>query len=144
MNSEIVTYDPKKLIVVYGSKEVTGFAEDDMVTIKPLGDGTQIYSGADGSVGRSIDPNQTYEVTISLSTASKTNDYFSNVYNLDRSTGRGILPLTIKDLSGTTMFQANQAWITNFPEHKRTRKIESQEWTFNTGQVETPIIGGNI
>lgn len=143
MSDGVVTYNPKMLVIVYGSREVYGFAEDDMVTIKPLGEGTQIYSGADGSVGRSMDPNQTYEVTIALATTSKTNDYFSNVYNLDRSTGRGILPLTIKDLSGTTVFQANQAWITNFPEHKRGRKIEAQEWVFHTGQVANPMIGGN-
>lgn len=143
MSDGVVTYNPKMLVIVYGSREVDGLAEDDMVTIKPLGEGTQIYSGADGSVGRSMDPNQTYEVTIALATTSKTNDYFSNVYNLDRSTGRGILPLTIKDLSGTTVFQANQAWITNFPEHKRGRKIEAQEWVFHTGQVANPMIGGN-
>lgn len=143
MSDGVVTYNPKMLVIVYGSREVDGFAEDDMVKIKPLGEGTQIYSGADGSVGRSMDPNQTYEVTIALATTSKTNDYFSNVYNLDRSTGRGILPLTIKDLSGTTVFQANQAWITNFPEHKRGRKIEAQEWVFHTGQVANPMIGGN-
>lgn len=143
MSDGVVTYNSKMLVIVYGSREVDGFAEDDMVTIKPLGEGTQIYSGADGSVGRSMDPNQTYEVTIALATTSKTNDYFSNVYNLDRSTGRGILPLTIKDLSGTTVFQANQAWITNFPEHKRGRKIEAQEWVFHTGQVANPMIGGN-
>lgn len=143
MSDGVVTYNPKMLVIVYGSREVDGFAEDDMVTIKPLGEGTQIYSGADGSVGRSMDPNQTYEVTIALATTSKTNDYFSNVYNLDCSTGRGILPLTIKDLSGTTVFQANQAWITNFPEHKRGRKIEAQEWVFHTGQVANPMIGGN-
>lgn len=143
MSDGVVTYNPKMLVIVYGSREVDGFAEDDMVTIKPLGEGTQIYSGADGSVGRSMDPNQTYEVTIALATTSKTNDYFSNVYNLDRSTGRGILPLTIKDLSGTTVFQANQAWITNFPEHTRGRKIEAQEWVFHTGQVANPMIGGN-
>lgn len=143
MSDGVVTYNPKMLVIVYGSREVDGFAEDDMVTIKPLGEGTQIYSGADGSVGRSMDPNQTYEVTIALATTSKTNDYFSNVYNLDRSTGRGILPLTIKDLSGTTVFQANQAWITNFPEHKRGRKIEAQEWVFHTGHVANPMIGGN-
>ncbi|EHR38504.1 DUF3277 family protein [Megamonas funiformis] len=143
MSDGVVTYNPKMLVIVYGSREVDGFAEDDMVTIKPLGEGTQIYSGADGSVGRSMDPNQTYEVTIALATTSKTNDYFSNVYNLDRSTGRGILPLTIKDLSGTTVFQANQAWITNFPEHKRGRKIEAQEWVFHTGQVANLMIGGN-
>ena len=145
MSDGVVTYNPKMLVIVYGSREVDGFAEDDMVTIKPLGEGTQIYSGADGSVGRSMDPNQTYEVTIALATTSKTNDYFSNVYNLDRSTGRGILPLTIKDLSGTTVFQANQAWITNFPEHKRGRKIEAQEWNEpKTGKLTFPSNNNSV
>lgn len=141
--SDVLTYNPKKNIIIYGAKQLTGFAEDDMITIKPLGDGMQIFSGADGEVGRSIDPNSTYEVTVSLATSSKSNDYLSNCFNKDRKTGNNMLPLIIKDLSGSTLFFAKQAWIKNFPETKRGRKISNQDWTFNTGQVDDPIIGGN-
>jgi hypothetical protein len=141
--SNVLTYNPKKNIIIYGAKQLTGFAEDDMITIKPLGDGMQIFSGADGEVGRSIDPNSTYEVTVSLATSSKSNDYLSNCFNKDRKTGNNMLPLIIKDLSGSTLFFAKQAWIKNFPESKRGRKISNQDWTFNTGQVDDPIIGGN-
>lgn len=141
--SDVLTYNPKKNIIIYGAKQLTGFAEDDMITIKPLGDGMQIFSGADGEVGRSIDPNSTYEVTVSLATFSKSNDYLSNCFNKDRKTGNNMLPLIIKDLSGSTLFFAKQAWIKNFPESKRGRKISNQDWTFNTGQVDDPIIGGN-
>ena len=141
--SDVLTYNPKKNIIIYGAKQLTGFAEDDMITIKPLGDGMQIFSGADGEVGRSIDPNRTYEVTVSLATSSKSNDYLSACFNKDRKTGRNMLPLIIKDLSGSTLFFAKQAWIKNFPESKRGRKISNQDWTFNTGQVDDPIIGGN-
>lgn len=141
--SDVLTYNPKKNIIIYGAKQLTGFAEDDMITIKPLGDGMQIFSGADGEVGRSIDPNSTYEVTVSLATSSKSNDYLSNCFNKDRKTGNNMLPLIIKDLSGSTLFFAKQAWIKNFPESKRGRKISNQDWTFNTGQVDEPIIGGN-
>lgn len=141
--SDVLTYNPKKNIIIYGAKQLTGFAEDDMITIKPLGDGMQIFSGADGEVGRSIDPNSTYEVTVSLATSSKSNDYLSACFNKDRKTGRNMLPLIIKDLSGSTLFFAKQAWIKNFPESKRGRKISNQDWTFNTGQVDDPIIGGN-
>ena len=140
---DVLTYNPKKNIIIYGAKQLTGFAEDDMITIKPLGDGMQIFSGADGEVGRSIDPNSTYEVTVSLATSSKSNDYLSNCFNKDRKTGNNMLPLIIKDLSGSTLFFAKQAWIKNFPESKRGRKISNQDWTFNTGQVDDPIIGGN-
>lgn len=141
--TDVLTYNPKKNIIIYGAKQLTGFAEDDMITIKPLGDGMQIFSGADGEVGRSIDPNSTYEVTVSLATSSKSNDYLSNCFNKDRKTGNNMLPLIIKDLSGSTLFFAKQAWIKNFPESKRGRKISNQDWTFNTGQVDDPIIGGN-
>lgn len=141
--SDVLTYNPKKNIIIYGAKQLTGFAEDDMITIKPLGDGMQIFSGADGEVGRSIDPNSTYEVTVSLATSSKSNDYLSNCFNKDRKTGSNMQPLIIKDLSGSTLFFAKQAWIKNFPESKRGRKISNQDWTFNTGQVDDPIIGGN-
>lgn len=141
--SDVLTYNPKKNIVIYGGRQLTGFAEDDMVEIKPLGDGMQIYSGADGEVARSIDPNQTYEITISLSTASKSNDYLSSCFNKDRATGNNMLPLIVKDLSGSTLFFAKQAWVQNFPDAKKGREVDSQEWVFNTGQVDNPIIGGN-
>lgn len=141
--SDVLTYDPKKNIIIYGGRQLTGFAEDDMITIKPLGDGMQIYSGADGEVGRSVDPNRTFEVKVSLATSSKSNDYLSECYNKDRRTGNYMLPLTIKDLSGSTLFFAKQAWVQNFPESKRGRKIDNQDWTFNTGQVNDPVIGGN-
>lgn len=141
--SDVLTYAPKKNIIIYGGRQLTGFAEDDMITIKPLGDGMQIYSGADGEVGRSVDPNRTFEVKVSLATSSKSNDYLSECYNKDRRTGSYMLPLTIKDLSGSTLFFAKQAWVQNFPESKRGRKIDNQDWTFNTGQVNDPVIGGN-
>lgn len=143
MSGTVKTYDPKKNMIIFGGKQITGMAEDDMITIKPLGDGMQIYCGADGEVGRSVDPNMTYEVSVSLATTSKSNDYLSDTYNLDRATGKGLMPLLVKDLSGSTLFSAPQAWIQNMPESKRGRKIDAQKWVFNTGAVEAPIIGGN-
>lgn len=141
--SDVRTYDPKKNVIIFGSKQITGFAENDMITIKPLGDGFRIYSGADGEVGRSVDPNSTFEIEISLATTSHSNEYLSECYNKDRETGNGMEPLTIKDLSGETRFFAKQAWIKNFAESKRGRKIDSQKWIFHTGQTSNVIIGGN-
>ena len=137
------TYDPKKVIIIFGARQLTGMAEDDMVTISPLGDGMQIFSGADGEVARSVDPNCTYEVTVALSTASQSNVYLSNMFNYDKATGDGVAPLLIKDMSGTTLFSAGEAWVVNMPEATRGRTIDTQEWKFNTGAVTDAIIGGN-
>lgn len=139
----VLTYDPKRVQVIFGAKRLSGFADDSIISIAPHGEGMQLYVGADGEAGRSIDPDHTFEVTISLATTSKSNTYLSGVYNLDRATGKGMLPLMIKDLSGDTLFFAEQAWVSNFPEAGRGRTIDTQEWVIQTGQVDNPIIGGN-
>ena len=138
------TYDPKKIIIIFGVRRLTGMSEDSIVSIKPQGDGLQTYVGADGDVARSLDPDATYEVTVSLNTTSNSNDYLSNMYNYDRKTGNGIAPLLIKDLAGTTLFSAPEAWVSNMPEASRGLTVDTQEWVFHTGQVEDAIIGGLV
>lgn len=139
----VLTYDPRKVIVIFGNNQITGFSEDEMVTIAPHGEGMQLYSGADGGVARSIDPDHTFEVTLHLATSSKSNTILSNAYNNDRATGQYIQPLLIKDLSGQTLFSAGQSWVSNFPESTRGRTIDTQDWVLQTGNVDAPIIGGN-
>jgi hypothetical protein len=139
----VLTYDPKKVIVVLGARTITGFAEDDMITIAPHGEGMQLFVGADGEVARSVDPDHTFEVTFHLSSASKSNTYLSGLYNADRVTGQFILPLLIKDMAGDTLFSAAQAWVSNFPEATRSRTIGTQDWVIQTGQIDMPIVGGN-
>lgn len=138
------TYDPKKIIIIFGVRRLTGMSEDSIVSIKPNGEGLQTYVGADGDVARSLDPDATYEVTVSLNTTSNSNDYLSNMYNYDRETGNGIAPLLIKDLAGTTLFSAPEAWVSNMPEESRGLTVDTQEWVFHTGQVEDAIIGGLV
>ena len=138
------TYDPKKVIIIFGVRRLTGMSEDSIVSIKPNGEGLQTYVGADGDVARSLDPDATYEVTVSLNTTSNSNDYLSNMYNYDRETGNGIAPLLIKDLAGTTLFSAPEAWVSNMPEASRGLTVDTQEWVFHTGQVEDAIIGGLV
>ncbi len=137
------TYDPKKVMVQFGNRQITGFSSDSIISITPNGEGVQKYVGADGEVQRALDPDMTYNVEITLANTSKSNDYFSNCYNTDRTTGKGYKPLLIKDLSGETLFFASEAWVTNMPEFGRGRQIGEVSWTIATGAVEAPVLGGN-
>jgi len=139
----VLTYNPKKVIVIFGAHQITGFSEDSIISIEPHGEGMQKYVGADGEVARSIDPDETFTITVPLASTSKSNTYLSALYNRDRHTGTTMLPILIKDLSGDTLFHAEQAWVQNFPEGGRGRVVEEQEWTIDTGQVTNPILGGN-
>ena len=142
MSTSVLTYDPRKVVVIFGYDRITGFAEDEMVKIKPNGEGMQIYVGADGEVGRSVDPNHTFEITINLASTSKSNNTFTKAYNADRVNGSGKRSLLVKDLSGDTLFFAKEAWPSNFPEAAKGRKIANHEWVLHTGQITDPILGG--
>lgn len=140
--AEVKTYRAKDVMVIYGAKQLHGFSEDSVVSVKPHGEGAQLYVSADGEVARSMDPDKTLEITVTLAHTSESNDYLSKLYEMDRETGKGLLPISVKDLSGRTLAQASEAWITNHAEVKRAKNISEQEWVFNTGKASFTV-GGN-
>ena len=100
MSSKIKTYNPKEVIVTCGTHIVTGYADDSFISIEPNGDGITKKTGCDGEIARSISPDNTYKVKLTLLQTSDSNSYFSGMVNLDRDTGNGLFPILIKDLKG--------------------------------------------
>lgn len=138
----MATYDPKKCIIIFGGVEIKGFSEDSIIEAEPLGDGIKTVVGCDGETSRSIDPNQSWRVTLSLATTSSSNDFLSATHIADRNTGKGVLPLLFKDLSGRTTFFASQAWITKMPNITREKEVGECEWVLETGAADV-YVGGN-
>lgn len=138
----VKTYDPKKVNVIFAGTEITGYADDDFVEIEPLGDGIKSTIGADGEVARSIDPDSRVKVTLKLTSASGANDTLTAQYKLDQSTGGGIAPLLIKDLSGSTLLSAAQAWVTKLPKTTKGKEVGTIEWELETGPADFTV-GGN-
>lgn len=131
---ELGTYDPKKVVVLFGGLEITGFAEDSIIKIKPMSDGINSIVGAHGDVVRTISPDGRHEATINLLQSSSSNDLLAVIHARDKSVGDGVLPLVVKDLSGRMTFYDSLAWIVNNPETNRTNDAAdgSQEWTIHT------------
>ncbi len=138
----VTTYDPKKNLTIFGGIELKGFSESSMIEAEPLGDGMKSVVGCDGETARSLDPNQNWKVTVTLMATSKSNDYLSAIHVADRNTGKGILPMLFKDLSGRTTFFASQAWITKMPSITREKEVKETEWVFETGPADV-FVGGN-
>lgn len=139
----VKSYDPKKVLVIYGGKEIHGFTDDAIVEIEPKGDGITSVTGCDGEVTRNIDPNRQYTVTIKLKQTSDSNDYLSECHTYDLATLNGMKPLSINDLTGRTKFFVNEAWITKNPTNSKGKESDTNEWVLETGAVEDYFIGGN-
>lgn len=133
MSGQIMTYNPKEVIVSFGSHMVSGYAEDSFVTIDPNGDGVTKKVGCDGEIVRSVSPDDTYVIKLSLLHTSQTNKWLQNKFNQDVKTGDGIFPVMIKDLKGGMLFSSDAAWPTKPASRGFGKEASNREWELHTG-----------
>lgn len=132
----IKTYNPKEVIVTLGNHIVTGYADDSFVSIDPNGDGVTKKVGCDGEVVRSISPDETYIVKISVLQTSDTNAFLQQRLAMDRKTGNGMFPILIKDLKGGMVFSADAAWPAKSASRGYGKEAGNREWELHTGAGE--------
>lgn len=137
------TYDPKLIIITFGPVIVSGYAEGTFLSIARNGDVFEKSKGADGSVDRINRNANDYSATLTLKQTSLTNDAFSLILKQDQLTNTGKYPLTVKDLNGTTLFFAPQAWIGKDPDPEYSDSLSAREWRLDTGNAQFTQ-GGNI
>ena len=133
MGGKIKTYNPKEVIVTLGSHIVTGYADDSFVSVEPNGDGVTKKVGCDGEIVRSVSPDDTYNVKLSVLQTSPTNSFLQNRFNQDIQTGEGMFPLMIHDLKGGLLFSTDSAWPVRSAARGFGRESANREWDLSTG-----------
>ena len=142
-DNNVRTYDPKLVIITFGAVIFSGYAEGTFVAITQNGDSFEKVRGADGGVDRVNKNANDYSVAITLKRTSLTNDALSAIAIADKQANSGKYPLTVKDLNGTSLFFAEQAWIGKEPDPEDADTISNREWRIDTGPA-AQFIGGNI
>ena len=128
-------YDPRKILISLGPHVVTGYADGTFVNIEAHGDGVSKEVGADGEVVRSIDPDETATVTISVQYGSPTIAFCQQAYDRDRKTsGEGSFPILIKDLKGNLVFSSEDAWVQNSIPREFAKTGTGREISIETGK----------
>ena len=135
----IKTYDPRKVLISLGPHSVTGYSDGTFVNIVPHGEGVAKKVGADGEIVRSIDPDRSSTVTLTLLQSSPTVAFCQRQYDLDRDTGDGMFPILVTDLKGGLLFSAQEAWVVNPPEREFAKEDTDREIEIATGES---TIGG--
>ena len=135
MADAIKTYNPKEVVVACGTHIVSGYADDSFISIEPDGDGITKKVGCDGEIARSISPDNTYKVKITLLQNSDSNSFFSNIADYDRATGNGLFPVLIKDLRGGLLFATEAAWVIKKSPATRGKETNNREWEIDTASA---------
>lgn len=134
-SGKLKTYNPKDTLVAAGTHAVTGYADDSFISIEPSGDGITKKTGCDGEIVRSISPDKSYVVKITLLQTSDSNSFLQESYNRDVEYGDAIFPLMIQDLMGSLLFSADQAWVAKPATRGRGKEAGTNEWEIHTGMA---------
>tara|TARA_R110002050_G_scaffold81700_2_gene174910 strand:- start:16 stop:447 length:432 start_codon:yes stop_codon:yes gene_type:complete len=142
MSQSIGTFDFKKLSVIFGVSQITGFSEGDAVEIAEENDAFNSVGGADGYVDRVKNNSNFLTITLRLRQTSPTNQVLSGLHNADRLASTP-LPILIKDRSGNTLISATAAWIIKHPTTSFGNEAKEREWMIKTGSTYVVNLGGN-
>lgn len=82
-------------------------------------------------------------IRIGLTQTAISNDVFSELVSLDRSTGTVRLEVVIKDTAGTSLFSSTTAYIESFPETTFSASQTERNWTILCDAMDGYFVGGN-
>jgi hypothetical protein len=136
------TFSPKETAVIVGSAIISGFADGTYIDAERTSDSFTMSSGADGQVTRVASADKSGTITLTLAQSSPSNDVLSAIALNDENTGTGVVPIAIKDNSGTTTLVAAEGWIRKPANVSFSKEIETREWVIDCAEVEF-FVGGN-
>jgi len=141
--STLAHYSPEDVIVlVAGSIPISGMAEGTFVSVTKEDAPFTTKVSADGVVSRNYTNSQVYNITLTLHSASSSNDLLTRLWRIDELTQRGKFSVLVKDPLGSSLFHSNVGWVSKTPNLEFADKITNRDWTITCTQG-TVNFGGN-
>jgi hypothetical protein len=137
------TIDPKKIIVVFKGRPITGFADGTYLQIERNADTWNTKVGCSGHVARSKSNDRSGTVKITLMQTSSDNDFLSLCAELDENGNAGVGELKIKDALGTSDYRSSAAFVLKPAAASQSNNVENREWTLFCADLSI-FNGGNI
>ena len=141
----VKNYDPGRVVVTLGAI-IVGYMDGSFVKVARNEATFKTQVGAGGDVTRVRSRNKTGAVTITLQQSSPSNDYLSGLHAIGELTGFAgldIRPLTVKDLNGTTLYHAAEAWVEKPADGEFADDGLGREWTIACAELKMHS-GGSV
>lgn len=124
-------YDPNSVVVTWGPYLLQGFMDGTWLEVTRDEDAFMKKIGADGEAARARNKNRGGSVTLTLLQTSSSNDSLSAEQIADELAGTGSHPLMVKDLFGTTLITAPNAWVKKPADVVFAKEIQGRAWTLD-------------
>ena len=133
----VSTYRPQDVAVIVGGHILSGFADGSFVNVERNEDSFSLTVGSDGEGCRGANNNRSGKFTFTLGQWSKSNTFLTALITSDELSGDGIIPVLVKDNSGTSLHSAEEAWVVKPAAAGYDREPQNREWVVETHLMVT-------
>lgn len=138
----VATYAAQLVQVVFQGNTITGYGDGDFCKISRDEDAFHKVVGADGIASRSRNGNLGGSVEITIQSTSPSNGVLSTIAELDEVVGTSVGSCFVKDVGGTTLWSAQNAWIKKRPEVTFAKEQNTRVWVIDCDAL-IGHVGGN-
>ena len=145
MARRLTVYSCNQVKCVVGAFPVeSGRSDGDFITIAQTEESYTYKQGVDGEGTRSATGARLCRVTITVMQTSAANAYFSALHkgDVEANGGAGVVPLSISDLGGLSLFFSPEAWIVKMPDQTYAKESGTVAWEFDCHNVQN-FAGGH-
>ncbi len=145
MPDQFFQYDPEQVICMFRGVPIQGFMDGTMIKCEYDEDAVMKTVGGQGAVTATVNANRSGKFTFTLVQGSPTNDLLSALAASNRAPGAALLtgPILVKDLNGTTLCSAAEAWITKVAASEFAKEVTGREWVLDCAKL-VMLTGGAV
>lgn len=136
-------YSPEDVVILLGGVyQIEGLHEGTFLSISKDEPQYKTYVSTDGVVSRLHVAHPVHTVRITTSSVADVNNTLSTLSATDEKVFGVVIPMLIRDTSGSTLFYTSDCWIEEVPNTSLGDSVEAREWVFKSVNASS-IIGGN-
>lgn len=136
------TYSPDEISVIVDGQIISGFAEDTFVNVARDEESATFVPSATGGGSRTKNANKAGKFTFTLQQTSESNQVLSDYINRDENGENIILPVLVRDNSGSDLHKAEQCYIVKPADSQYAKSLQNREWVLQAEVLEMNL-GGN-
>lgn len=131
------TYSPDKVAIIVSGYSLPGLLNVSLTFNQPA---VSIKRGIRGQNTRVINPDSSARLSLEVLQTSPTNDILFQIMRLDKVNKSARLDLTLSDVSGHTILQSSEAYVSSHPNITLSDGFNPRVWEFDLLSVSD----GNI
>ena len=143
MAPNVKTYDPSKVVFVFGGIPISGYADNSFITHEMAEEPFKSKVGCDGGLTRSQSANKSSKIKVKLMASSPSNDVLSGFHTADLLKGTGVVPGILKELGGSTLVTGAECFVSKPPSISFDKEVGDREWEITIAET-LMVVGGLV